>query len=130
QQRALSPLEIGPLAAAAPIGGWITQGAASKRRRSDALDTRGPSVQNLAVDVELVAQHLAPDGPLADVLPGYEARQEQAVMAQLVADSLNTTGQLLVEAGTGTGKSLAYLLPAAMRAVANQQRVVISTATT
>ncbi len=130
QQRALSPLEIGPLAAATPIGGWIAQGAAPRRRRSDGLEAQGPPLQNAAIDIDLVAQHLAPDGPLAAVLPGYEARQEQAVMAQLVADALNTTGQLLVEAGTGTGKSLAYLLPAAMRAVANQQRVVISTATT
>ncbi len=130
EQRALSPLELGPLAAATPIGGWITQGATPRRRRSDASETHGPPVQNAAIDTELVARHLAPDGPLAAVLPGYEARQEQAVMAQLVADSLNTSSQLLVEAGTGTGKSLAYLLPSAMRAVANQQRVVISTATT
>src|SRR5439155_4328658 len=39
-------------------------------------------------------------------------------------------GQLLLEAGTGTGKSLAYLLPTALHAVRNQRRVVVSTATT
>src|SRR5262249_8559250 len=41
QQRALSPLEIGPLAAATPIGAWITQGAAPRRRRSDGLEAQG-----------------------------------------------------------------------------------------
>jgi DNA polymerase-3 subunit epsilon/ATP-dependent DNA helicase DinG len=132
QQRELSPLELGPLAAAAPIGGWIARGAAPRRRRLEAADARAreTAVQQTPIDTALVARHLAPDGPLAAVLPGYEARQEQAVMAQLVADTLNTSSQLLVEAGTGTGKSLAYLLPSAMRAVANHQRVVISTATT
>jgi DNA polymerase-3 subunit epsilon/ATP-dependent DNA helicase DinG len=130
QHRALSPLELGPLADAAPIGGWIAQGATPRRRRSDAAEAHAPPAQGAAIDGELVARHLAPNGALAALLQGYEARQEQAVMAQLVADSLNTSGQLLVEAGTGTGKSLAYLLPSSMRAVANQQRVVISTATT
>jgi DNA polymerase-3 subunit epsilon/ATP-dependent DNA helicase DinG len=130
QQRTLSPLELGPLAAAAPIGGWIAQGSVARRRRADASEAHARPVQNAAIDAELVARHLAPDGPLAAALPGYETRQEQAVMAQLVADTLNMSSQLLVEAGTGTGKSLAYLLPSAMRAVANQQRVVISTATT
>ncbi|MBV9595845.1 MAG: hypothetical protein JOZ87_03215 [Chloroflexi bacterium] len=130
QERAVSPLETGTLAEAAPIGGWITQGATARRRRTEAADAPAPPGQIVPVDADEVVRRLAPDGPLAAALPGYEPRREQAVMAQLVADSLNTSGQLLVEAGTGTGKSLAYLLPAAMRAVANQQRVVISTATT
>jgi DNA polymerase-3 subunit epsilon/ATP-dependent DNA helicase DinG len=128
--RAVSPLELGPLAAAAPIGSWVTQGALPRRRRSEAADARAAPPEVCAVDLEEVARSLAPDGRIAAVLPGYESRQEQAVMAQLVADALNSNGQLLVEAGTGTGKSLAYLLPAAMRAVTNQQRVLISTATT
>jgi DNA polymerase-3 subunit epsilon/ATP-dependent DNA helicase DinG len=126
--RELSAVETGALAAGAPIGAWITQGATPKRRRSDAPDpnrTPPPLLDPLAV-----AQQLAPNGPISDALEGYEARPEQGHMAQLVAEALNTGGQLLVEAGTGTGKSLAYLLPAALRAVAGQQRVVVSTATT
>jgi DNA polymerase-3 subunit epsilon/ATP-dependent DNA helicase DinG len=130
QGRALSALETGPLAAAAPIGSWVTQGATGRKRKADAADAHAPPQADSCVDLDAVARSLAPDGPLAARLPGYEARQEQAVMAQLVADALNTSSQLLVEAGTGTGKSLAYLLPAAMRAVAAGQRVVISTATT
>jgi DNA polymerase-3 subunit epsilon/ATP-dependent DNA helicase DinG len=130
QGRQLSALEVGPLADAAPIGSWVTHAAGGRRRKAEAADAHAPPNAESRIDLEAVARSLAPDGPLAARLPGYEARQEQAVMAQLVADALNTSSQLLVEAGTGTGKSLAYLLPAAMRAVGAGQRVVISTATT
>lgn len=64
-------------------------------------------------------------GALARVLPGYESREEQLVMADAVSASLSEGTGLLVEAGTGTGKSLAYLVPAASSSL----RVVISTAT-
>lgn len=68
---------------------------------------------------------LAEGGPLAKVLPGYEARPEQLRMADAVEAALEAGSGLLVEAGTGTGKSLAYLVPAAKSSL----RVVISTAT-
>ena len=51
-------------------------------------------------------------GALEDALPGYEPRAEQAELAQAVAESLEAGEHLLAEAGTGTGKSLAYLVPA------------------
>ena len=68
-------------------------------------------------------------GPLAGILPGYEARTEQTAMAEAVAGSLDEGGRLVVEAGTGVGKSLAYLLPAVRHAVGNGERVVVSTNT-
>ena len=68
---------------------------------------------------------LAAGGPLAKVLPGYEARSEQLAMTDAVEAALEEGTGLLVEAGTGTGKSLAYLIPAAQSSL----RVVISTAT-
>src|SRR6266540_4102081 len=64
-------------------------------------------------------------GPLAAALPGFEPRAEQAALAQEVADALERGEHLLAEAGTGTGKSLAYLVPA----LASGRRVVVSTAT-
>ena len=64
-----------------------------------------------------------------DVLAGFEERPEQEAMAQAVTEALNDGGQLLVEAGTGIGKSLAYLLSAACYARRNNRRVIISTAT-
>ena len=71
---------------------------------------------------------LAPDGPLAR-LPGYEDRRGQREMLRFVATRFNEGGIGLVEAGTGTGKSLAYLVPAARWAVRNGERTVVSTNT-
>jgi ATP-dependent DNA helicase DinG len=65
------------------------------------------------------------DGRLAAALPGFDPRAEQAALAQEVADALERGQHLLAEAGTGTGKSLAYLIPA----LASAKRVVVATAT-
>ncbi|MEW6682800.1 MAG: ATP-dependent DNA helicase [Nitrospirota bacterium] len=64
-------------------------------------------------------------GALARVVPGFEPRLQQAAMARAVADALDADRTLLVEAGTGTGKTLAYLIPA----VLSGKKVVISTGT-
>jgi ATP-dependent DNA helicase DinG len=66
-----------------------------------------------------------PDGPLARTLPGFEARSGQIDMAEAVASALATGSVLLAEAGTGTGKTLAYLVPA----ILSRQRVLVSTGT-
>ncbi len=68
---------------------------------------------------------LAPGGSLAQVVPGYEDRPEQREMASAVGRILAEGGMLLVEAGPGTGKTFAYLVPAILLG----KRVVISTAT-
>ncbi|MGB3330291.1 MAG: helicase C-terminal domain-containing protein [Thermomicrobiales bacterium] len=81
------------------------------------------------IDLHAVEHLLAPDGPLPHVLERYESRPSQQRMAVAVARSLNEDGQLMVEAGTGTGKSLAYLLPAALHAIERGERVVVSTDT-
>ncbi len=59
----------------------------------------------------------------------YELRPGQVQMAHRVLDALNQGDHLIIEAGTGVGKSLAYLVPAALWSVANQRRVVIATNT-
>ncbi len=69
------------------------------------------------------------DGMLARNLKGYERREEQVRMAFSVAMAFNEKMVSLIEAGTGTGKSLAYLIPSLLWAIGNQQRVVISTNT-
>lgn len=61
--------------------------------------------------------------------PGFERRTEQLTMTGAIAKTLSEGGQIIVEAGTGTGKSLAYLVPAALYALRNNARVVISTNT-
>ena len=64
-------------------------------------------------------------GALARALPGYEERRAQQELAEAARDVLSNGGTLLAEAGTGTGKTLAYLLPA----VELGRRVVVSTGT-
>lgn len=64
-------------------------------------------------------------GPLAATLATYEARESQLAMADAVESTLDDGGVLFVEAGTGTGKTLAYLVPALL----SDRRVVISTGT-
>lgn len=76
-----------------------------------------------------LAALLGPDGPLASALPDYEHREAQLQMLLAVAQIMRRGGRLAVEAGTGTGKSLAYLVPAAARAVRRGERVVVSTHT-
>jgi ATP-dependent DNA helicase DinG len=66
-----------------------------------------------------------PDGPLARAIPGFSTREEQIGMATAVDHALRTRGRLVVEAGTGTGKTFAYLVPALL----SGRRVVISTGT-
>jgi ATP-dependent DNA helicase DinG len=72
---------------------------------------------------------LAPGGGVADRLEGYEHRPEQLRMLAAVINAFNDDAVLTVEAGTGTGKSLAYLLPAIAWALANKERVIVSTHT-
>jgi ATP-dependent DNA helicase DinG len=72
---------------------------------------------------------VSPEGPLAAAHPLYEDREGQREMIRVVGERFNQGGVALVEAGTGTGKSLAYLLPAARWATENRERTVISTNT-
>jgi ATP-dependent DNA helicase DinG len=72
-----------------------------------------------------VDEYFGPAGRLAAALPGFEPRAGQAALAQAVAGALESDEHLLAEAGTGTGKSLAYLVPALL----SGKRVVVATAT-
>ncbi|ROR32609.1 ATP-dependent DNA helicase [Inmirania thermothiophila] len=72
-----------------------------------------------------MAALFAPDGPLAGAVAGFAPRPGQVEMAEAVAAALHAGGTLLCEAGTGTGKTLAYLVPA----VESGRRVLVSTGT-
>src|SRR5262245_55859031 len=74
---------------------------------------------------ERVAKVFADDGPLAAAFDGFEPRLGQQRLAQAVSDVIELGGTLVAEAGTGTGKTLAYLVPA----VLSGKRVLISTGT-
>lgn len=85
--------------------------------------------ERVALDVDALEAVVAPGGVLSGLHAGYEDRPGQREMIRRVAETYNDGGVLLVEAGTGTGKSLAYLLPAARWALDNDERTVVSTAT-
>ncbi len=72
-----------------------------------------------------VAQVLSQEGPLAQAWPGFCARTGQLAMAEAVSDTVQSGGALVVEAGTGVGKTFAYLVPVLL----SGQRALISTAT-
>ena len=76
-----------------------------------------------------VAAMLAPGGPVALALGSFEDRPSQRDMAAHTADTYNEGGVALLEAGTGVGKSFAYLLPALLWARENGERTVVSTNT-
>ena len=64
---------------------------------------------------------------LAAIIDGYEQRGEQVEMAEAVASAIDNSECLIIEAGTGVGKTLAYLIPMAEYALENKKRVIIST---
>ncbi|GAX89768.1 ATP-dependent DNA helicase DinG [Effusibacillus lacus] len=78
---------------------------------------------------EMAAAILAQEGPLAAKFAGYEERPSQLQMVRAVAEALTEGRHLIVEAGTGTGKSLAYLVPAILHASATGEKVVVATHT-
>lgn len=81
------------------------------------------------LSVEELRQAFKPNGRLARELPAFEVRPQQEQMMEAVIDAFNNEGIAVIEAPTGVGKTLAYLLPAALWAQRNKERVVISTRT-
>jgi DNA polymerase-3 subunit epsilon/ATP-dependent DNA helicase DinG len=98
-------------------------------QRVEPPEKRRPAENLDYLDQEQIHGMLGPDGPFAKAFEGFEHRKEQEEMLDAVADAIYNQHHLVVEGGTGVGKSLAYLLPAALFAVANGQRVVVSTNT-
>jgi len=88
-----------------------------------------PEAELTPLPPEDIADLLGPTGPFAWQFAGYEPRDEQVRMATAVQEALNDEVHLLVEAGTGVGKSFGYLLPALRWSLANDVPVVISTNT-
>jgi ATP-dependent DNA helicase DinG len=88
-----------------------------------------PRRETIPIDVEAVAALIEEGGRLAEHMPGYEHRPQQVEMLRAVGRAFNEGRHLMVEAGTGVGKGLAYLLPAINFAAQNDERVVVSTNT-
>lgn len=85
--------------------------------------------EQAAVHQQQVEEILAPGGRVAQVMDGFESRSQQLAMANALSHALNSQEHVLAEAGTGTGKSLAYLVPVLLWAQKSKVRAVISTNT-
>jgi ATP-dependent DNA helicase DinG len=81
------------------------------------------------LDPKAISASLEPGGAISRRLPSYEIRESQLELMRLIIRGFNDDALVAAEAGTGVGKSFAYLLPALSFAVANDERIVISTAT-
>lgn len=81
------------------------------------------------LDTQALAATLEPGGAFSKHITEFEHRSQQVQVLKAVSENFSKGNHLLVEAGTGTGKSLAYLIPSAYWALQNGERVVISTNT-
>jgi DNA polymerase-3 subunit epsilon/ATP-dependent DNA helicase DinG len=100
-----------------------------KALRTDSAKPLTPRAEKISLDIKNLSQILESNGLLSKDFPAYEHRPEQVHMTQAIAQALNNSEHLIVEAGTGTGKSVAYLLPSIFFASQNSVSVVISTNT-
>lgn len=81
------------------------------------------------LDARDIGDFFKRDGPLSKSLADFDFRPQQVEMASVVAEAFNSNGLAVIEAGTGVGKSMAYLLPSILWAVRNRERIVVSTNT-
>ena len=113
-----------------PIRPAPKPGHGTKARMADPfLPPLIPNNPLIPLDEDEVASVLQHGGPFSRYFPQYEHRSQQVQMLKSVTRAFSKGKHLLAEAGTGTGKSFAYLVPAALWAVQNNARVVISTNT-
>ena len=122
----LRPLQQPAKPSSVGVMGFDTQKLKERLQHPKPLRSRKLTKE---VSLDQVASMFENGGSLAKAMPGFEERPEQIAMALAVAGAINDGKRLTVEAGTGVGKSLAYLLPAALYAMLNETRVVVSTNT-
>lgn len=116
------PVGAGEMASLLQIGRVLPRRPPSSKHRPAAEDIKGDLL-------DVAAGALSPGGPVETALEAYEHRPGQVEMAAAVAEALREDKLLLVEAGTGVGKSLAYLVPAIIHARRTGEPVVVSTNT-
>jgi ATP-dependent DNA helicase DinG len=88
-----------------------------------------PPEEIVQLDADEMADHISDGGSVSALLDGFLERPSQISMLRAVVAGFNDDGIVVAEAGTGVGKSLAYLVPAVAWAAANRERIVIATGT-
>ncbi len=115
--------------AASAVGLGGLDAPALKQRLNRAHSPPRRTLEPEPLDPDDAEDLISPGGLLAGAFPGFEHRPQQVEMLRSVVGALNNSENLVVEGGTGVGKSVAYLLPAILFAVRNGFRVVVSTNT-
>lgn len=87
---------------------------------------RGTPKKNLSWDISAMEKMLIRGGEISNSIDGYEERKSQIIMMKAVAKSFQQSRHLIVEAGTGVGKSMAYLLPAVLWSLTQDEKVIIA----
>jgi ATP-dependent DNA helicase DinG len=93
------------------------------------FQTLRPAATLSHVDRDEVVGIVGPDGVLSKNMPAFEYRPQQVEMVSAITDAFNNSRHLMIEAGTGTGKTIGYLVPAILWSKTNGERVAISTNT-
>lgn len=119
-------ISLSSLAGERGVGSYIIDNACERVRI--VVKAMAPARRRPLEAAELEAA-LGPQGALARHIGQYEFRPSQVAMLRAVTEALNRDGLAVIEAPTGTGKSMAYLLPSVAWSVRNGERVVISTET-
>ena len=113
--------------------GWGKIKISEKRQQVGPLFERHEVLEPLdhptPLDVNALAAMLEPGGGFSQAFDNFEHRTPQVTMLRTVADAFNQSRHVMIEAGTGTGKSIAYLIPALAWAKQTGQRVVVSSNT-
>ena len=112
-----------------PKSGARRSGGDNVLPRTEVGEPLTPVDRRTALDGDELGAMLEPGGAFSQTFPGFEYRPQQVEMLRKVSRAFNQSRHVLVEAGTGTGKSMAYLLPAVHWAAQNGERVVVSTNT-
>ena len=116
------------LTAGPAAGGGLFAGLPQHPREIRRREPPNPA-RYAQIDAEDVRRWFADGGTFAQAMPGYESRPEQMRMAGDVAEAFSACRHLIVEAGTGVGKTMAYLVPAVLWSLSNDVPVVVSTNT-
>ncbi|HHV78192.1 MAG TPA: DEAD/DEAH box helicase [Firmicutes bacterium] len=116
---------------ALPDSKWVKRPVSGKSGLSvegKASEVVSPPTQ-APVSAKEIEGLLGPNGAALKVIPGFEFRPGQLQMAYLVLEAFSEARHMVIEAGTGSGKSLAYLVPAALWALRTGKKVVVATHT-
>lgn len=119
-------INLSSLAGERGVGSYIIDNACNRVRI--VVKAMAPARQK-PLETGALEQALGPEGRLAKHIGHYEYRPSQMEMLRAVTRALNEDGLAVIEAPTGTGKSMAYLLPAVGWSIRNNERVVVSTET-